>query len=56
MTEDELPKPEDTREERMERLAMAEMKTRILENNNDLLRDIIDQYRGQRGRPHRQVT
>jgi hypothetical protein len=31
----------ETREERLERLKREEMKTRLLRNNNDMLKDII---------------
>jgi hypothetical protein len=40
------PETQEQRTERIRRLEAEEMKTRILENNNDLLAGIIDQYRG----------
>jgi hypothetical protein len=38
-------RPEETREERMERLTREEMKTRVIESQVDLLLGIIESYR-----------
>jgi hypothetical protein len=41
----EYEKPEETREERMERLSQHEMNTRLIEAQVDLLLGVIESYR-----------